>query len=79
MQIWAVFDFYGPLNALNCDFDTLILEIVPTVGGGPPSNTLPRSVASLPRMGHRSPITPPPQSWKQIDTYGRYGHVSWLL
>ena len=40
---------------------------VPTVGGRyPPSHTLPhRSVASLPRMGHRSS----PQSWKQIDTY----------
>ena len=42
------------------DFYTLILEKVPTVGGGiPPSHTLPpRSVASLPRRGPQTNVPP---------------------
>ena len=43
---------------------------IPTVGGVP-SPSLPRSVASLPRLRPQSPLPLPP-SWKQIDTYDVY-------
>ena len=56
------FDYiYFPfLNALKCDFDTLILEKVPTVGGGyaPASHTLPPLDRFAPT--HATPIIPPP-------------------
>ena len=61
------------LNALKCDFESNFLKkSLPLEGVSTPS---PRSVASLPRIGHRSPPPPPNHDNKSTPMPVYYGLV----